>query len=83
MHGMSKLPQVMVNVTVDDPKSVAVCNELKKAIEREEAQLGARGRTLVRASGTEPLLRVMVEGEDADEVQEIANRLAIVAEGQN
>ncbi|NKC00165.1 MAG: phosphoglucosamine mutase [Pseudomonadales bacterium] len=83
VSGMSKLPQVMINVTVDDPKRVAVCDELKKAIEREESQLGGRGRTLVRASGTEPLLRVMVEGEDGDEVQEIANRLAIVAEGQN
>lgn len=83
MGGMSKLPQVMINVTVDDPKGVAVCEALKLAIEREEAQLGNRGRTLVRASGTEPLLRVMVEGEDADEVQQIADRLAFVAQGQN
>jgi phosphoglucosamine mutase len=83
MGGMSKLPQVMINVTVDDPKGVAVCEALKQAIEREESQLGNRGRTLVRASGTEPLLRVMVEGEDADEVQQIADRLAIVAQGQN
>ncbi|MDG2276691.1 MAG: phosphoglucosamine mutase, partial [Pseudomonadales bacterium] len=83
MGGMSKLPQVMINVTVDDPKGVAVCEALKHAIEREESQLGNRGRTLVRASGTEPLLRVMVEGEDADEVQQIADRLAVVAQGQN
>ena len=83
MSGMTMLPQVMINVTVDDPKQVAQCDALKSAIASEEEKLGTRGRTLVRASGTEPLLRVMVEGEDGDEVQEVANRLALVAEGQN
>ena len=82
MSGMTKLPQVMINVTVDDPKKVAACDALAEAIAREESKLGDRGRTLVRASGTEPLLRVMVEGQDADEVQEVANRLAIIAEDQ-
>lgn len=82
MSGMTKLPQVMINVTVDDPKGVAVCSELQKAIASEETKLDGRGRTLVRASGTEPLLRVMVEGEDESEVHEVANRLAEVARSQ-
>lgn len=82
LEGMHKLPQVMINVTVGDPAAVANCETLKVAIADEEARLGGRGRTLVRASGTEPLLRVMVEGEDADEVQAVARRLADIAEAQ-
>ena len=78
--GMSKLPQVMVNVEVPDPAAVARCDELSKAISAKEAALAERGRILVRPSGTEPLLRVMVEGEDAEEVREIANELAYAAE---
>ena len=82
LEGMHKLPQVMINVTVPDPASVADCAVLKAAIADEEAVLGGRGRTLVRASGTEPLLRVMVEGENDDEVQAVARRLADVAASQ-
>ena len=78
--GMHKLPQVMVNVEVPEPDVTAQCAELKKAVSAKEKELSDRGRILVRASGTEPLLRVMVEGEDASEVREIANELAYVAE---
>ena len=80
--GMTKLPQVMINVKVPDPAGVAACEVLKKAISGKEASLEGRGRVLVRPSGTEPLLRVMVEGEDEDEVRVVANELALVAEGQ-
>ncbi len=79
---MSCYPQVMINVEVENPQGIAECEALCSAIGTEEAQLGQRGRVLVRASGTEPLLRVMVEGEDAKEVEEVANRLALVAEAQ-
>jgi phosphoglucosamine mutase len=79
---MSCYPQVMINVEVENPQGIAECEALCSAIGTEEAQLGQRGRVLVRASGTEPLLRVMVEGEDAKEVEEVANRLAMVAEAQ-
>ncbi len=78
--GMHKLPQVMVNVEVPEPGVTAECVELQKAVSAKEKELSDRGRILVRASGTEPLLRVMVEGEDAAEVREIANELAYVAE---
>jgi phosphoglucosamine mutase len=79
LGGMHKLPQVMVNVAVEDPASVADADSLKQAVVAKEACLDGRGRILVRASGTEPLLRVMVEGEDRAEVQGIADELAAVA----
>jgi phosphoglucosamine mutase len=78
--GMSKLPQVMVNVEVPDPNATAACGPLNKAVSEKAIALADRGRILVRASGTEPLLRVMVEGEDESEVRDIANELAYVAE---
>ena len=82
LAGMHKLPQVMVNVEVPDPTATAECAALKQAIVEKEATLAERGRILVRPSGTEPLLRVMVEGEAAEEVSAIANELAAVAAQQ-
>jgi len=78
-QGMSKLPQVMINVEVPNPKQTATCSELTEAIAQQESELADRGRILVRASGTEPLLRVMVEGEDEAEVGRCATLLAQVA----
>ena len=49
---------------------------MKAAIAAAERQLGAAGRLLVRASGTEPLVRVMVEGKNQEEITELANRVA-------
>jgi phosphoglucosamine mutase len=69
----------MINVEVPDPAAVAMSPLLIDAISSQEAGLAERGRILVRPSGTEPLLRVMVEGEDAIEVQQIADQLANVA----
>ena len=78
--GMTKMPQVMVNVSVEDPAKTAQCDALRKAINAKERALADRGRVLVRPSGTEPLLRVMVEGENAEEERDIATELAHVAE---
>lgn len=77
---MTKMPQVMINVKVPDPGAVACCDSLTSAVAAKEEALADRGRVLVRPSGTEPLLRVMVEGVDEDEVREVANELALVAE---
>lgn len=77
---MHKLPQEMVNVEVPDPAAVAQGSRLQSAVADEERHLAGRGRILVRASGTEPLLRVMVEGDSADEVSAIAHRLAEIAQ---
>lgn len=78
--GMHKAPQTMINVAVEDPKGVAVSTELAAAVADKEKQLASRGRILVRPSGTEPVLRVMVEGDDAFEVKTICEELAYVAE---
>jgi phosphoglucosamine mutase len=82
LDGMTKLPQVMVNVQVPNPIETAQCAELRNAIAAKEQELAQRGRVLVRASGTEPVLRVMVEGEDPDVVRETADELARVAQSQ-
>ena len=81
-QGMQKMPQVMINVEVPAPGEVAQCADMQKAIADQTSHLAQRGRILVRASGTEPLLRVMVEGEDRDEVQQVADELASVAQKQ-
>ena len=80
LSGMQKMPQVMVNVRVGDPKGVAQHAELLAAVQSRTDTLADRGRILVRPSGTEPVLRVMVEGEDALEVRAIADELAYLAE---
>lgn len=77
-RGMSKLPQIMVNVTADDPKARAGCARVGEATAAVGRRLAGRGRVLVRASGTEPVIRIMVEGEDAAEVRALADELADV-----
>jgi len=76
--GMAHFPQVMVNVRVReriDPGQSAV---IQDAVQRVEASLGTSGRVVLRASGTEPLIRVMVEGQDEAVVSKHANELAEV-----
>lgn len=74
--GMTKLPQVMVNVVVDRPGDVAQLAGVTQAVLAQTKLLEGRGRVLVRPSGTEPVIRVMVEGEDEAEVTAIAEELA-------
>ena len=75
-RGMRKLPQAMVNVAVADPAAVAVCDRVARAVDARERRLAGRGRVLIRPSGTEPVIRVMVESEDEAEVASIARDLA-------
>ena len=82
-NGMRKLPQTMVNVRIDDPGGIAANPLVDDAIRGIEARLNGRGRVVIRPSGTEPVVRVMVEGEDADEVNEQAASLAAVVEQAN
>jgi phosphoglucosamine mutase len=83
-HAMQKLPQRLVNVRLPDRAAVqrvADDPELHAAIERETGALAGRGRVLVRASGTEPLLRVMVEAPSEHEADATCERLVALAQG--
>ncbi|AJR01909.1 phosphoglucosamine mutase [Hafnia paralvei] len=74
--GMKLLPQVLVNVRFSGNHDPLQTESVKAVTAEVEAQLNGRGRVLLRKSGTEPLIRVMVEGEDDAQVTEMANRIA-------
>jgi phosphoglucosamine mutase len=75
---MRKLPQTLVNVEVSDREAVAGATAVWEAVEREEVALEGRGRVLLRPSGTEPLVRVMVEAPSLEEAQAVCDRLVAV-----
>lgn len=73
--GMQKYPQVLINVKTEQKIDVNH-DSIQRAVKYVEQQLGNEGRVLLRASGTEPLIRIMVEGRDAVKVKDYANELA-------
>jgi phosphoglucosamine mutase len=73
---MEKLPQVLVNVEVANREAIEGAAAVWEAVEREGESLEGRGRVLLRPSGTEPLVRVMVEAPSAEEAETVAARLA-------
>lgn len=73
---MQRMPQILVNVKVRDKNAWADDERISAVIAKVEAALGETGRVLVRASGTEPLLRVMVEGENKAEIDQLAHEIA-------
>ena len=75
---MEKFPQVIENVEVTHKKDIETVPEIRKAIAGAEEMLLGKGRILVRYSGTQPLCRVMVEGQDESEIQDIAHNIAQV-----
>jgi phosphoglucosamine mutase len=75
---MLRLPQVLVNVGDVDRDAVAGSEAVASAVAAAEARLGADGRVLVRASGTEPLVRIMVEAPDQALAEEIAAGISVV-----
>lgn len=78
-QGMRKLPQTMINVRIAGKVDLNNA-ELDAAVAKAEADLAGKGRVLLRPSGTEPLIRVMVEGEDLPLVNQLAKDLADVVE---
>lgn len=76
--GMTKYPQCLVNVRIKEKVDIKSSPIIKDAVQKVENQLNDRGRVLLRPSGTEPLIRVMVEGIDKKEVEQLANSLANV-----
>jgi phosphoglucosamine mutase len=81
-QAMEKLPQVLVNVRVRDRGALEGAREVAAAIEREAAALEGRGRVLVRPSGTEPLVRVMVEAPTRGEADAVSDRLVGLIEAE-
>jgi len=75
---MQKFPQTMINVRLGQDPDVSASQSVRDAVSGVEDKLQGRGRVLLRPSGTEPVLRVMVEGEDADLVAQLARELADV-----
>ena len=73
---MRKLPQSMVNVRLDNNFDLVANKAVQSAVSDVESKLGKNGRVLLRPSGTEPLVRVMVEGEDMDIVSKLAQELS-------
>jgi phosphoglucosamine mutase len=78
--GMSKFPQVMINVSVGDKSQLVNNTSIDGAVAAVEKKLDGRGRVLLRPSGTEPVVRVMVEGEERELVNQLAEELAGVVE---
>ncbi len=79
-RGMSKLPQKMINVRVSQRFDPFSRDDIVAAVQKAESDLGSSGRILLRASGTEPLIRVMAEGQDADDILRVVEELAKVVE---
>ena len=74
--GMDKFPQVMINVPLQGNGNPMQSPAVQQSVEQAENRLSGRGRVLLRPSGTEPLIRVMVEGEDEALVSELASTIA-------
>ncbi len=77
-EGFQTFPQILVNVAVKLKQPFAEVAAIQRAARNIEAELGLRGRLLLRYSGTEPLARVMIEGENQDEIEKHARELASV-----
>jgi phosphoglucosamine mutase len=81
-RAMKKLPQKLVNVRVRDRDALQSAADVHSAVEREATNLEGRGRVLLRPSGTEPLVRVMVEAPTADEAENVCARLVAIVESE-
>jgi len=78
---MEKCPQELINVRITEGNDVMGSALLQQAVKETEAELKSEGRVLLRPSGTEPLIRVMVEGRNKDQVKQLAEQLADVVRG--
>ena len=73
---MEKFPQVLLNVEVTNPERLGDADQVWEAVRQAEEVLGEGGRVLVRASGTEPVVRVMVEAANEDDALKHADAIA-------
>lgn len=77
---MTRLPQVLVNVRVKDKNALDTCQPVQDSIQQASQRLGDTGRVLVRPSGTEPLIRVMAEGPNEDELRKVVEDIVRMVE---
>jgi phosphoglucosamine mutase len=77
-HGMRKFPQTMINVPVSarGQQQLSASEKINEAVSEIEAELAGQGRVILRSSGTEPLIRVTLEGADQSQVERLAQQLA-------
>jgi phosphoglucosamine mutase len=82
-HGMEKYPQILQNVRLGERRAVDIMasETLTAAVREVQAELSDNGRVLLRPSGTEPLIRVMIEGRSGNQVEALARQLVDVVEG--
>lgn len=80
-EAITEFPQVLVNVRIDRSADIGEMHSLWNEVSAVEDELGEDGRVLVRPSGTEPLIRIMVEAPSKELASDYAGRLAAVAEG--
>jgi phosphoglucosamine mutase len=76
LSGLERLPQILVNVAVARKQPFEELPRVSRELVHAHESLDDRGRILLRYSGTEPVARVMIEGEDADKIQNLADRIA-------
>ena len=81
---VSDYPQVLINATVENSKKYSYMEneKIKSEIEKIEEEFGKTGRVVIRPSGTEPLVRVMIEGKDQEEITKVAKDLADLIEAE-
>lgn len=82
-EGFDMYPQALINVRVNDKKVILSNEDVKKVIEEVSTSLGSKGRLLVRESGTEPVIRVMVEAESQEVCNNYANKVVDVIKQNN
>ena len=79
LNNFNKFPQTLINLKVDDPNNIILSDKFWSEVTKIESRLGNDGRVLIRPSGTEPLIRIMVESKDSSTSENLCNSLAELA----
>ena len=79
LNNFKKFPQTLINLKVDDPNNIILSDKFWSEVTKIESKLGDDGRVLIRPSGTEPLIRIMVESKDSSTSENLCNSLAELA----
>jgi phosphoglucosamine mutase len=79
LEGFTRLPQTLINLKVNDPNRIILSDKFWSKVTKIEKTLGDKGRVLIRPSGTEPLIRLMVESNDSSISEDFCNSLAKLA----